>query len=99
MGDQFKAAVSVRSRRAVFKPAVLALALACAFALTPDAVLAQSNPTGGVAIHGQISLSNPAPNQLQVLTQNGAGTNHSAINWQSFSIGASNSLGIPGLLR
>ena len=71
--------------RGSFRPAVLALALATAFA-TGTASLAQTLPTGGVAIHGQASLSNPAPNQLRVTTQNGAGSNHSAINWQSFSI-------------
>ena len=46
---------------------------------------AHANPVGGVAIHGQ---ANAAPNgsALNVITQNGSGTSHSAINWQSFSI-------------
>lgn len=68
-----------------FKPVTLVVALAAAFA---SAALAQTLPTGGVAVHGQAAISSPTPNQLRVLTQNGAGTNHSAINWQSFSIGA-----------
>ncbi len=67
-----------------FKPALLALALAGVFAGTLSR--AQTNPTGGVAVHGQASFSTPAANQLKVTTQNGAGTTHSAINWQSFSI-------------
>ncbi|MCY7306119.1 MAG: YDG domain-containing protein [Rhodoferax sp.] len=62
----------------------MTLALASAFA--SPASLAQALPTGGVAIHGQASFSNPAPNQLRVATLNGIGSNHSAINWQSFSI-------------
>ena len=33
---------------------------------------------------------NAAGTQLTVTTTNGAGVNHSAINWQSFSIGAGN---------
>ena len=48
-------------------------------------------PKGAVAIVGQATLSNPKANSLLVTTQNGAGGNFSAINWQSFSIGAGNS--------
>ena len=70
---------------------MLALALATAFGANPDRALAQTNPSGGVAIHGQMRTSTPAPNQLQVVTQNGAGSNHSSINWQSFSISAGSS--------
>ena len=33
----------------------------------------------------------PAPKQLNVTTQNGSGTKHSAINWQSFSLPAGSS--------
>jgi filamentous hemagglutinin family protein len=49
--------------------------------------VAYANPTGGVAIVGQATMVTTG-NQLVVTTQNGAGTNHSAINWQSFSIPA-----------
>ncbi len=69
-------------------PTPLALALALAFAAMPPASRAQALPTGGVAIHGQSQITQPAANQLRVTTQNGAGTNHSAIDWQGFSIGA-----------
>ncbi len=71
------------------RPTLLAVALAGAFAA--GAALAQTLPTGGIAIHGQASISKPAPNQLVVTTQNGAGTGHSAINWQSFSLSAGTS--------
>ncbi|MFO1191784.1 MAG: YDG domain-containing protein [Rhodoferax sp.] len=70
------------------RPAVLALALAGAFGNLPSH--GQTLPTGGVAVHGQAVITQPAANQLRVVTQNGAGTNHSAINWQSFSVGAGN---------
>ncbi len=49
---------------------------------------AQTLPTGGVAVHGSAGFSNPANNKLVVTTQNGAGSSHSAINWNTFSIGA-----------
>ena len=66
--------------------AALSLAIAIGWgAMLPGAI---ANPAGGVAIHGQVSTSTPAPNQLKVVTQNGVGTSHSAINWQSFSIPA-----------
>ncbi len=71
---------SRRSRE--FRPHLLALSLASAFAVSP-VVLA--NPTGGVAIQGSATFVNSG-NQLTVTTQNGAGMAHSAINWQSFSI-------------
>lgn len=70
------------SDRRVFTPALLALALAAVF----TGAHGQTNPVGGVAIHGQANFSSPTANQLNVVTQNGAGSNHSAINWQSFSI-------------
>ncbi len=72
------------SLRRRFRPATLALALASAFG--GPSGQAQSLPVGGVAVHGQAAISTPAPNQLRVVTHNGAGTNHSAINWQSFSV-------------
>jgi filamentous hemagglutinin family protein len=63
--------------------AVLSLGVAIAWSLSPAIALA--NPTGGVAIAGQANMATQG-NKLIVTTQNGAGTNYSAINWQSFSI-------------
>ena len=67
----------------------LSLAIAVGWGGLP--AVAQVNPSGGVAIHGTASFSTPAPNKLVVTTQNGAGSSHSAINWQSFSIAPGNS--------
>ena len=63
------------------RPLALALALAACFAAAP--LLAQ--PVAAQAIHGAATLSRSGAN-LTVTTQNGAGTNHSAINWQSFNV-------------
>lgn len=60
----------------------LALAIALIWG---GASSAYANPIGGVAVQGQATIVNSG-NQLTVTTQNGVGTNHSAINWQSFSI-------------
>ena len=68
------------------RPGVLSLGIAVAWGALLPAALA--NPAGGVAIHGQATFNTSQPNHLQVTTQNGALTNHSAINWQSFSIPA-----------
>jgi filamentous hemagglutinin family protein len=68
-----------------FRPATAALAIAAVFVAVPECVTAQ--PVGAQAIHGQASLTQQG-NSLVVTTQNGAGTNHSAINWQSFSVPA-----------
>lgn len=67
-----------------FAPGPLAWALAVAFAL-PVAPRALANPAGGVAVQGSASFATSG-STLTVTTQNGAGTSHSAINWQSFSI-------------
>lgn len=64
-------------------PSALTLAIALAWSAVP--VQSYANPTGGVAVVGQASMANNG-NKLLVTTQNGAGTNYSAINWQSFSI-------------
>ena len=69
------------------QPLALALALAACFATLP-AALAQ--PAGAQAIHGSATLSQNG-SRLTVTTQNGAGTNHSVINWQSFGIPAGSS--------
>ena len=63
--------------------AVLSLGIAIAWGLSPS--IAFANPTGGVAIVGQAGMTTQG-NKLTVTTQNGTGTNYSAINWQSFSI-------------
>lgn len=62
-----------------------ASALAIAAACCGVSLSAWANPMGGVAIQGQATMTSNG-NQLLVTTQNGAGLNHSAINWQSFSI-------------
>ena len=65
------------------RTAVFSVALALAWGATPTLVMA--NPTGGVVVQGQASFTANG-NNLLVTTQNGAGLNHSAINWQSFSV-------------
>src|SRR6185369_16317678 len=66
-----------------FRPATAALAIATAFVAVPQPSAAQ--PVGAQVIHGQASLVQQGTS-LVITTQNGAGTNHSAINWQSFSV-------------
>lgn len=68
-----------------FRPAGAAVAVAAAFLLQPLAVQAQ--PSGAQVIFGQASFATSG-NTLVVTTRNGAGANHSAIDWQSFSIPA-----------
>lgn len=63
----------------------LSLAIAVGWTAAPSVALA--NPEGGVAIVGTANMASTG-NRLVVTTQNGAGTNYSAINWQSFSIPA-----------
>jgi filamentous hemagglutinin family protein len=75
--------VAASPAAAGFRPAVGVLAVAAAFSLHAPAVFAQ--PAGAQAIHGTATL-NRNGNNLVVTTTNGAGTNHSAINWQSFSV-------------
>jgi len=76
-------ALAASPAAAGFRPAGAAIAIAAAFVGSPQVALAQ--PSGAQAIHGQASLSQQGANLL-VTTQNGAGTSHSAINWQSFSV-------------
>lgn len=66
-----------------------ALALGVALAWGAMTGCAFANPTGGVAVAGQATMVTTG-NRLLVTTQNAAGTNHSAINWQSFSIPTGN---------
>lgn len=65
------------------RPLLLALAIAAGFA----AGAARAQPTGAQAIHGSAVLSQQG-STLVVTTRNGAGSSHSAINWQSFSVPA-----------
>lgn len=67
-----------------------ALAVCIALAWGAQAGNAIANPEGGVVIAGRASMVTNG-NQLLVTTQNAVGTNHSAINWQSFSIPAGSS--------
>ena len=68
------------------RPLALALALAACFAANPlRAQPAGAQPAGAQVIHGAATLSRSGAN-LTVTTQNGAGTSHSAINWQSFNV-------------
>ncbi|MEI8158669.1 MAG: filamentous hemagglutinin N-terminal domain-containing protein, partial [Burkholderiales bacterium] len=62
---------------------VIALGVAVACGATPGFALA--NPTGGVALVGQATMTSSG-NNLLITTQNGVGASHSAIDWQSFSI-------------
>lgn len=65
-----------------FVPAALAVAVAAAF-VQP----ARTQPSGAQAVHGTVSTSQQGNTQV-VTTQNGAGTSHSVVNWQSFSVPA-----------
>lgn len=81
------AAISAAEFLSILKPNLLVVLVAIAWGATP--LIASSNPVGGVAVVGQASMATQG-NKLTVTTQNGAGVNHSAINWQSFSIPAGN---------
>jgi filamentous hemagglutinin family protein len=70
-------------RARVGPPRPTLLALTAALCLTPVSALAQAN--GATVIHGQASFSSYG-NQLVITTHNGAGTRHSAIDWQQFSV-------------
>ena len=77
-----------RSARAASSPAAsghppLTLALSMAACFVPAAVHAQA--TGMQAIHGAASIATQG-NRTVITTQNGAGTSHSALNWQSFGV-------------
>ena len=66
----------------------LALLMAVAFTPALQNAHAQALPQGAVAVHGSVSTNHSQPGKLVVTTSNGAGTQHSATNWNSFSIGA-----------
>ena len=71
------------------KLALKTLVALVAIAWGATQVVANANPVGGVAIAGQATMAANGK-QLLVTTQNAVGANHSAINWQSFSIPAGN---------
>ncbi len=80
-----------RARRALnpfaagFRPAAtaLAVALACGWTATPS----WAQPVPAQVNHGSASFARAGAN-LTVTTTNGLGTNHSAIDWKSFSVPA-----------
>ncbi len=53
---------------------------------------AQTLPIGGVAVQGAAKFDTSQTNKLTVTTTNGVNSGHSAINWNSFSIGAGNTV-------
>jgi filamentous hemagglutinin family protein len=81
---------SLTSLGGSYRAAPLALTLAIALAWSGGITDAYANPQGGVATTGSYTTTTNG-NQLTVTTTNGAGTSHSAINWQSFSIPAGSS--------
>lgn len=66
----------------------LSVLLALAFTPALQNAQAQTLPQGAVAVHGSVTTNYSQPNKLVVTTTNGAGTQHSATNWNSFSISA-----------
>jgi filamentous hemagglutinin family protein len=66
-----------------FRPGTFALAVAAAFMSVGQAAFGQA--VGPQVIQGQATFTQQG-NSLVITTRNGAGTNHSAINWQSFSV-------------
>ncbi|MCY7319987.1 MAG: filamentous hemagglutinin N-terminal domain-containing protein, partial [Ramlibacter sp.] len=69
------------------QPLAIAFAIAACFAAVSSA---RAQPSGAQAIHGSATVTQKGA-QTTVTTQNGAGTRHSAINWQSFGIPAGTS--------
>lgn len=69
------------------QPAVLAHSIRIALGLiaASGVLSAQANPTGGVVAAGQATISQPAPGSLQIRQT----TPRAVIDWQNFSIGAS----------
>lgn len=77
--------------RAVAQPLRLkagVLAVVAAWLLPAGTVVA--NPVGGVAVVGQATVTQSG-SRMVVTTQNGTGTQYSAINWQGFSVPAGSS--------
>jgi filamentous hemagglutinin family protein len=89
-----RAAPGSRSRRdgstTALAPPLRTMSLSILLAFASFAAPAQTLPSGGAAVHGGATFNTSQPNRLTVTTTNGAGSNHSAINWNSFSIGSGN---------
>ncbi|RYF54327.1 MAG: filamentous hemagglutinin N-terminal domain-containing protein, partial [Comamonadaceae bacterium] len=66
------------------RPTALALALGFA-ALLGLPMLAAAQPKNATAVHGAVQLL-PGGKSLTVVTVNGVGTQHSVIDWRSFSV-------------
>lgn len=86
--------ITVPQRSMRFRPAVLALSMAAAFASLPTASqnvlpVFKGNVTGTAD-----AVRNAAGTQMVVTTTNGAGKNFSSTNWSSFSVGAANGVRI-----
>jgi len=78
--------ISSKSVRAL-RPTAVMVAVMAAWAMQPQLSWGQTAvlPTGGVAVHGAARIDTSG-SLMTVTTTNGAGTSHSAINWQTFSI-------------
>src|SRR5262245_5127807 len=83
-GLPFRGSAAPSPAAAGFRLTGSALAVAAATLAAPVAL---AQPTGAQVIHGQASFARSGSN-LTVTTQNGTGSKHSAINWQSFSVPA-----------
>lgn len=77
-----------RRLSAAYRSSAIALCMACALSLAPSASRAgQALPNGGQYVAGQGTIAGSG----NALTVNQS-TSHGIINWQSFSIGAGNSM-------
>lgn len=68
-------------------PRLLAWSVAVAFSCPWAVGTALAQPVGGQAVHGTMAMTTQG-NRTQINTTNGLGTQHSVINWQSFSVPA-----------
>ena len=78
-----------RSAAARLRPAALALSIAAAFTSLP--IASQNLPVHRADVAGSSAITQSG-NRMTVTTTNARGTQHSAIDWQSFSIGAGNAV-------
>ncbi|HET8748370.1 MAG TPA: filamentous hemagglutinin N-terminal domain-containing protein [Ramlibacter sp.] len=82
------ASLAPESARALRLTTVM-VAVAAGWALEPQLAWSQAGPvlpSGGVPVHGTARIVGVG-SSMTVTTTNGKGTNHSAIDWQTFSIG------------
>jgi filamentous hemagglutinin family protein len=78
-----------RGTAARLRPAALALSIAAAFTSLP--IASQNLPVHRADVAGSSAITQSG-NRMTVTTTNARGTQHSAIDWQSFSIGAGNAV-------